>query len=212
MIPAAHTSFPDSPGEGNPNGRLFSMASTALLRPGAATSDQHRWYAVYTRSNHEKRIKQQLDGKSLESFLPVYEAVHRWKDRRVLVSLPVFPSYLFVRISLPEQRMSVATVPGVVNLVGRPGCPTPIEDPEIEALRICFLQGHGMMPHPYLTVGRRVRVRNGPLADVEGILLRKKGKTRLILSVQLIARAVAVEVDAGDVVAVGHQHRNPSAA
>ena len=69
-----------------------------------------------------------------------------------------------------------------------------------------------MMPHPYLTVGRLVRVRNGPLADMEGILVRRKGKSRLILSVKLIARAVAIEVDAGDVVAVGHQHRNPSAA
>jgi len=211
MMAAAHTSFSDRPSEGNLNGRSFSLASTVLLRPGAATSDQHRWYAVYTRSHHEKRIKQQLDGKSLESFLPLYEAVHRWQDRRVLVSLPLFPGYLFVRISLPEHRLLVAVVPGVVKLVGRPGCPTPIEDHEIEALRICSVQGQSMMPHPYLTVGRRVRVSNGPLADMEGILVRRKGKSRLILSVKLIARAVAVEVDAGDVVAVG-QDRNPSAA
>jgi len=212
MIPAAHTSFPDSPGEGNLNDRLFSLASTVLLQPGAATRDQHRWYAVYTRSHHEKRIKQQLDDKSLESFLPLYEAVHRWKDRRALVSLPLFPGYLFVRISLPEHRLLVVAVPGVVTLVGRSGCPTPIEDHEIEALRICSVQGQSMMPHPYLTVGRRVRVHNGPLADMEGILVRRKGKSRLILSVKLIARAVAVEVDTSDVVVVGQEHRNPSAA
>jgi transcription antitermination factor NusG len=203
MIPATAGSFPDSTCQGNPDGRLFPLASRVLLRPEATTSEPLRWYAVYTRSRHEKRIKDQLDGMSFESFLPLYEAVHRWKDRRVRVSLPVFPGYVFVRIALPELRRPVVTVPGVVNLVGRPGRPTPIEDQEIEALRVCFLRGHSLVPHPYLTVGRRVRVRSGPLADVEGILLRKKGKSRLILSVQLIARSVAIEVDAGDVAAIG---------
>ncbi len=178
------------------------LASTVPLQPQATTSDRLRWYAVYTRSHHEKRIKEQLDGKSVESFLPLYEAVHRWKDRRALVSLPVFPGYLFVRISLPEHRMPVVTIPGVVSLVGRLGCPTPIEDQEIEALRICFLRGHRMMPHPYLAVGRRVRVGNGPFAGMEGTVVRHKGKFRLILSVKLIARAVAVEIDAGDVALV----------
>ncbi len=212
MFPVAHTSLSDGPCLGSLNGRSLTPASTELLRSQATASDQLRWYAVYTKSRHEKRIKEQLDSQSLESFLPLYEAVHRWKDRRVLVSLPLFPGYLFVRIVLPEHRKPVVTVPGVVNLVGRPGCPTPIEDHEIEALRLCSVRGQSMLPHPYLTVGRLVRVSNGPLADMEGILLRRKGKSRLILSVKLIARAVAVEVDAGDVVAVGHQHRNPSAA
>ncbi len=203
MIPTAHTNFPGSALLGNLDGRLFPVSSTVLLRPQATASGQLQWYAVYTRPRHEKRIKELLDGKSLESFLPLYEAVHRWKDRRVRVSLPVFPGYLFVRISLSEHRLPVVTVPGVVNLVGRPGCPTPIEDQEIEALLICSVRGHRMMPHPYLTVGGRVRVRNGPLADLEGILVRKKGKSRLILSIKLIARSVAVEVDAGDVAPVG---------
>ncbi len=178
-----------------------ALGPRVLLRPRRQRST--RWYAVYTKSRHEKRIQQQLDSQSLESFLPLYEAVHRWKDRRVLVRLPVFPGYLFVRMVLPEHRRPVITVPGVVNLVGRPGCPTPIEDHEIEALRLCSARGQSMMPHPYLTVGRLVRVRHGPLADMEGILVRRKGKSRLILSVKLIARAVAIEVDAGDVVAVG---------
>jgi transcription antitermination factor NusG len=181
---------------------LFPLPTTALLPSETTASEQVRWYAVYTRSRHEKRIKDQLDGMSFESFLPLCEAVHRWKDRRVRISLPVFPGYLFVRIALPEFRRPVVTVPGVVNLVGRPGCPTPIEDQEIEALRTCFLQGRSLVPHPYLAVGRRVRVRHGPLADVEGILLRRKGRSRLILSVRLIARSVAVEVDDGDVAPV----------
>ncbi len=212
MFPVAHTSLPDSTVLGNLNGRSLPPASTVSLRSHATISDQLRWYAVYTKSRHEKRIKEQLDSQSLESFLPLYEAVHRWKDRRVLVSLPLFPGYLFIRMVLPEHRKPVVTVPGVVNLVGRPGCPTPIEDHEIEALRLCSDRGQSMMPHPYLTVGRLVRVSHGPLADMEGILVRRKGKSRLILSVKLIARAVAIEVDAGDVVAVSHQHRNPFAA
>jgi transcription elongation factor/antiterminator RfaH len=212
MFPVAHTSLSDNTRLGSLNGPSLPPASTVLLRSQTTASDQLRWYAVYTRSRHEKRIKEQLDSQSLESFLPLYEAVHRWKDRRVLVRLPVFPGYLFVRILLSEHRKPVVTVPGVVNLVGRPGCPTPIEDHEIEALRLCSVRGQSMMPHPYLTAGRRVRVSHGPLADMEGILVRRKGKSRLILSVKLIARAVAVEVDAGDVVAVGHQHHNPSAA
>jgi len=173
-----------------------------LLRSEALGGDQLRWYAVYTKSRHEKRIKQQLDSRSIEAFLPLYQAVHRWKDRRVGVSLPVFPGYLFVRISLPRHRWPVVSVPGVVNLVGRPGCPTPVAEQEIEALRICSARGHRMVPHPYLVAGGRVRVRSGPLADMEGILLRQKGKSRLVLSVNLIARAVAVEVDAGDVISV----------
>lgn len=173
---------------------MFPLSWTLWSRRGA----QLRWYAVYTKSRHEKRIKEQLEHRSIESFLPLYQAIHRWKDRRVTVSLPVFPGYIFVRIYLPEHRLPVVAVPGVVNLVGGLR-PTPIADQEIEVLRICSLRGYRMFPHPYLVVGGRVRVRNGPLADLEGIFLRRRGKSRLILSVNLIARSVAVEVDAADV-------------
>lgn len=179
-------------------GRVLPMSATLWSRRDA----QFRWYAVYTKSRHEKRIKEQLDQRSIESFLPLHQALHRWKDRRVTVSLPVFPGYLFVRISLPEHRLPVVAVPGVVNLVGALGGPTPIADQEIEVLRLCSLRGHKMMPHPYLAVGGRVRVHNGPLTDLEGIFLRRRGKSRLILSVKLIARSVAVEVDAADVAPV----------
>jgi len=212
MFPVAQTSLSDSTALGSFNDRSLPSTSAVLLRSQSASSDQLRWYAIYTRSRHEKRIKEQLDGQSLESFLPLYEAVHRWKDRRMLVSLPVFPGYLFVRIVLPEHRRPVITLPGVVNLVGTPGCPTPIEDYEIETLRRCAVRGQNMMPHPYLTAGRLVRVIRGPLADMEGILVRRKGQSRLILSVKLIARSVAIEVDASDVVAAGHRDCNPFAA
>ena len=212
MFSVPNTSLSQSSPLGSLNGCSLPSASAVLLPSQTASSDQLLWYAVYTKSRHEKRIQERLDSQSLESFLPLYETVHRWKDRRVLVRLPVFSGYLFVRMVLAEHRKPVVTVPGVVNLVGRPGCPTPIEDHEIEALRLCSVRGQSLMPHAYLTAGRRVRVSTGPLADMEGILVRRKGKSRLILSVQLIARAVAVEVDAADVVAVGPPYHNPSAA
>jgi len=174
-----------------------SPAETPWLRDG-----QLKWYALYTRSRHEKRIKEQLDQRSIESYLPLYEAVHRWKDRRVTVNLPIFPGYLFVRISLPEHRLPVIAVPGVVSLVGALSRPTPIADQEIEALQICSMRGYKMTPHPYLAPGGRVRVRKGPLAELEGVFLRRRGKSRLVLSVKLIARSVAVEVDAADVTPV----------
>jgi len=212
MSTFAQTSLPDAVELGRFRALPLLPTSSLLLHPQTANWNHMRWYAVYTRSRHEKRIREQLDSQSLESFLPLYEEVHRWKDRRMLVRLPIFPGYLFVRIALSEHRRAVVTMPGVVNLVGIPGCPTPIEDHEIEALRTCSAQGQSMVPHPYLTVGRRVRVSRGPLADMEGILVRRKGKSRLILSIKLIARAVAVEVEAGDVIPVPLPHRGSSAA
>lgn len=204
MFPVAPATPSDSPVLGSFLGCPAPI--TSLLNPAVTTGDQPRWYAVYTRSRHEKRIKEQLDGRSLESFLPLYEAVHRWKDRRMIVSLPLFPGYLFVRIVLAEHRRPVITLPGVVSLVGTAGCPTPIEEHEIEALRRCSVRSANLAPHPYLAAGRRVRVLRGPLADLEGILVRRKAKFRLVLSVKLIARSVAVEVDSSDVVAIGHPY------
>jgi len=161
-----------------------------------------RWYAVSTRSRHEKSVSRLLDGKSVEVFLPVYKSVHRWNDRNAMVSQPIFPGYVFARIDVAD-RMQVVSVPGVINLVGAPGRPCPIPDEELNALRACWEHRIKMEPHPYLVVGRRVRIRRGLLAEMEGVLVRKKGQFRLVLSVNLIARSVAVEVDANDVVPVG---------
>ena len=212
MFPVAHPS-PSNPGLlANLNHASQLPPSALVLQNQPSASDELRWYALYTRSRHEKRIKDRLDHQSLESFLPLYQAVHRWKDRRMVVSLPVFPGYLFVRMVLPKHRRPVITLPGVVSLVGRAGCPTPIEDHEIESLRRCSIFGQSVMPHPFLTIGRRVRVLRGPLADLEGILVRRKGKSRLILSVQLIARSIAVEVDGSDVITAGPLNHQPHAA
>ena len=171
------------------------------LFPAPQTVDSNyepRWYAVYTRSRHEKQIRRQLEGNVPECFLPLYEVARRWKNGNALVAYPLFPGYLFVRISFAD-RMRVVTTPGVVCIVGTRRGPTAIPDQEMDAFRSCFERQIRMEPHPYLRLGRRVRVKAGPFAGMEGVLVRKKGKLRLIVSIDLIARSVAVDIDANDV-------------
>lgn len=156
------------------------------------------WYAAHTCARHEKCVAQQLQQRSIEVFLPLHEAVHRWKDRRKRVQLPLFPSYVFLRIAL-KDRLPALQIPSVVRLVGFGVAPVPIDDGEIEGLRQALALGVRAEPHPYLTAGRRVRLTNGPLAGLEGILLRRKGNCRVVLSINLIQRSVAVDIDAADV-------------
>jgi len=165
-------------------------------------SSLRSWYAAYTCANHEKRVAEQLSVRSVEHFLPLYQSVRRWKDRRVQLQLPLFPGYVFVRIAL-RDRLQVLQIPSVVRLVGFEGRPTALPEIEIEALKGGLQRQLHAKPHPYLTVGRRVRVKCGPLEGLEGILLRRKGSLRLVLSIHLIQRSVVVDVDAADVEPVG---------
>jgi transcription antitermination factor NusG len=155
------------------------------------------WYAAYTCPRHEKRIAEQLQRKEVDFYLPLYETQHRWKDRKVIVSLPLFPGYVFVHIAL-RDRLKVLEIPSVVRLVGFDGAPTPLPEEEIQLLRSGLSQRLRAQPHPYLKAGRKVRVKSGPLQGAEGILLRHKDKLRVVLSVDLIMRSVAVEIDAAD--------------
>ena len=157
-----------------------------------------QWYAAYTSANHEKRVAEQLRGREMEHFLPLYESVRRWKDRQVKLELPLFPGYLFVRLAL-RDRLKVQQVPGVARLVAFDGTPTEVPEEEIETLRITASSGVRAQPHAYLTEGRRVRLKTGPLTGMQGILLRRKGHFRLVVSIGLIQRAVALEVDRADV-------------
>jgi transcription antitermination factor NusG len=159
---------------------------------------EKRWYAAYTSANHEKRVAEQLVVRDVEHFLPVYESVRRWKDRRVTLQMPLFPGYVFVCMAL-RDRLRVQQVPGVAHLVGFDGTPAALPDEEIEALRASLESGVRAEPHPYLTVGRRVRLKSGPLAGMPGILLRRKGNFRVVISIELIQRSVAVDVDAVEV-------------
>jgi transcription antitermination factor NusG len=161
------------------------------------------WYAIYTSANHEKRVADQLELRSIEHFLPLYESARRWKDRRVLLEVPLFPGYLFVRLAL-RDRLQVLQVPGVARLVGFNGMPAALSTVEIESLRVGLGCGVRALPHPYLTIGRRFRVKSGPLKGFEGILLRQKGNLRLVLSIDLIVRSIVVDVDAIDVEPMVH--------
>jgi transcription antitermination factor NusG len=157
-----------------------------------------RWYAAYTCANHEKRVSEQLGVREVEHFLPLYSSVRRWKDRRVMLDLPLFPGYVFVRMAM-RDRLQVQTVPGVARLVGFNKTPAALPDDEIDALRTSLGDAVRAEPHPYLTAGRRVRMRTGPLAGMEGVLLRRKGGFRLVISIDLIQRSVAVDADMADV-------------
>jgi transcription antitermination factor NusG len=162
---------------------------------------EERWYAAYTCANHEKRVREQLEQRSVESFLPLYETVRRWKDRRVRLEMPLFPSYVFVHLAL-RDRLRVMQVPSVVRLVGFNGQASALPDEEIEALKKGLASGVRAEPHSILTVGRRVKLNNGPLAGMQGILLRRKGNFRVVISIELIQRAVVVDADAADVEAL----------
>jgi transcription antitermination factor NusG len=156
------------------------------------------WFAVYTRSRHEQSVKRQLDRKGVEGFLPTYSRVSQWRDRKKVIELPLFPSYLFVKVP-PINRGEVLTAFGVVGFVGD-GC-TPLPVPEDQILNIHRLLETGLKydPHPYLQIGHRVRIANGPLEGIEGILSRKKSHSRLIVSIDLIGRSVSVEIDSWQV-------------
>jgi len=161
-----------------------------------------RWYAVYTAPKHEKRLAQHFDTRHIEHFLPLYHAVRRWKDgSKVNLELPLFPSYIFVRIAR-NQRTRVLEVPGVVSIVGNGNEVASLLDSEIEALR-CAVLSMKIEPHPYLVVGQKVRISNGPFLGLEGVLLRKKNVFRVILTLSIIMESVALELDACDVIPVG---------
>jgi transcription antitermination factor NusG len=192
---ASTTAVPGS--AGNVLERQQNAAAAGLLEQEPAMS-QARWYAVYTCANHEKRVAAELGTRDVEHFLPLYSSMRRWKDRRVQLELPLFPGYVFVRIALC-QRLRVVQIPSLVRLVGFGGLPTALPDTEMEIMRSGLSQNPQAEPHPFLTVGRRVRINCGPFAGLEGVLKRKRGGMRVVVSLELIQRSLAVDVEAADV-------------
>lgn len=156
------------------------------------------WYAAYTCANHEKRVTSQLLQRSVETFLPLYQSVRHWKDRHVRLQMPLFPGYVFVRIAL-RDRLSVLQIPGVVRLVGFDGHPVPLPVEEVENIRICLERRQPLQPTSYVQYGQRVRVLAGPLAGLTGAFERSGSGARLVISLELLQRSVAVEVDASDI-------------
>jgi transcription antitermination factor NusG len=174
------------------------VVSAEIFAPDRAEAFvQPRWYAAYTRANHERRVVDQLEERGVEHFLPQYESIRKWKDRKVHLQMPLFPGYVFVHLAL-QNRLKVLEVPGVAYLVGFAGRPVAVPEGEFEKIRGFLKRGFRPEPHPYLNAGRRVRVRNGPLEGMEGIVARRKNGNRLVISLELIQRAMAVDLDGAD--------------
>jgi transcription antitermination factor NusG len=200
------------PGNGRVEGHRNASEENVQLATEALTREMgehlwqpcepRSWFAIFTQSHHEKRIALHLTQRGIESFLPLYSTVHHWANhRKAALELPLFPGYLFVRIA-PFERIRTIEVPGVLSIVRQGKASAALEDSEIECLRSA-VQSRNCEPHPYLTTGARARVVAGPLAGMEGIVLRRRGGLRVVLSVQLIRQCVAVEVDRDELEARG---------
>ena len=181
------------------------MGNTQLIRANDGwvpapreRAAERRWYAAYTCARHEKSVVRQLELRCIESYLPLYEKVSLWRDRRVKVQLPLFSGYVFVHMA-PEEKPHVLHVAGVVRLVGFGGHPAPLPEEEMEALRRGLSGMLHAEPCPYLQLGCRVRLKSGPLRGLQGVLLKKKTGYRFVLSLKLIQRSIAVEVGAEDI-------------
>ena len=163
--------------------------------------DTPRWYALRTRSRHEKLVRDQLVNQGIEPLLPTVTRLSQWKDRKKEIEVPLFSGYCFVRFA-SNHRLPVLKTIGVVDIVGGDHRPEAIPDEEIAAIKALMSTVLPYDPHPYLHEGMRVEVIRGPLQGVHGILMRKEKRHRLVLGVRLIQQAAAVEIDIRDVVPV----------
>ena len=176
----------------------------AICSPESAGT-RFPWYAVQCWLRKESMIAAQLEGQGFECFLPKYKSLREWSDRKKEVEQPLFPGYLFCRFDYTQRRPVVVT-PGVLQVVGCGRTPTPIEDREIEAIQMAVASGVPGQPWPYLEVGEKVRIHTGKLSGLEGILVNFKGNHRVVLSVTLLQRSVALEVDLAWVASLEKKH------
>lgn len=177
---------------------MFASEEMPIENPVTiAEAPERNWYALCTCPRHEKRVAEQIERRNLSCFLPLYRSLRRWKDRRKELDLVLFPGYIFVRIAL-ENRLQVLNLPGALRFVSFNGQPAALPAEEIEALQSRLSGDVRIEPHPYLRKGRRVRVRSGAMQGLEGIVVRRKDRCRIIFSIDLIMRSVAVELDEAD--------------
>jgi transcription antitermination factor NusG len=160
------------------------------------------WFALQVRTRNEAGVAEQLSGRGYERFLPFYKVRKRWSDRIKEVDAPLFPGYLFCRFD-PQDRLPILKTPGVMQIVGFKNGPVAVDESEIQALHTIIAAGAPHQPWPYLTAGDRVRIESGPLLGLEGILTEVRRGHRLVLSVTLLQRSVAVEIDSALVAAIG---------
>ncbi|HYA64567.1 MAG TPA: UpxY family transcription antiterminator [Candidatus Sulfotelmatobacter sp.] len=177
-----------------------SMQQYAPVNPASGEIEELNWYAIRTRSRHEKVVERNLQGQGIEVFYPVIAQIHRWSDRRKLVESPLFAGYAFVRIApSPKQRVQVLRSYGVVEFVGGHGQGTPIPPEEMEAVHAVVASNTPFTKHDFLKVGQRVRVRGGSLDGVEGILVAQDGGRKLVISVDAIQRSLSISMEGYEV-------------
>lgn len=155
-----------------------------------------QWYAVQTRGRHEKKVANKLQEKGIETYLPALREVHRWSDRNKVVEVPLFPCYTFVRVAADNAgRLRILQTNGVVRIVGTPAELCPIEERQIEDIRTLLGTKVPVMMYPFLKIGQRIRVRSGCLAGLEGILVSRPKESTLVISIEAIQRAIAINID-----------------
>jgi transcription antitermination factor NusG len=164
------------------------------------------WYAVHVRTRFEKGVARNLRGKGYEEFLPLYRRAHRWSDRIKQIEFPLFPGYVFCRFN-PVKRLPILTIPGVKAVVGFGKSITPVDETELNSIRAILKSGNYCEPWPYLQIGQRVQVEYGPLAGTEGIVLMFKNTYRLVISINMLQRSVAVEIDRDSLKPVSIDHK-----
>ncbi len=164
------------------------------------THDHPHWFAIQTRSRHEKKVADELTGRGVEVFLPLITQTRKWSDRVKKVDFPLFAGYAFVRIAPePKTRVSVLSANGVVRFVGPTAQGTPIPEHEIENLRLALVNDIALRPLPFVKIGQRVRIRSGALAGMEGILMGTRGQRQLVVSISTIQRSVSLAIEGYDV-------------
>ena len=178
----------------------LSFSESSSLVAVAALAGGETWFAVQTRARHEKVVAQQLCDKGVTTFLPLVKRVHRWSDRQKMVELPLFGSYVFVKIApRNDERVRVLRVYGALNFVGTRGMGIPIPDEQIDAVRTLI---EAQVPYsffPFLKIGQRVRVRSGVLSGVEGTLISRSGTRTLVISLDAIERSLSLRLEGYDV-------------
>lgn len=181
---------------------MFPNPILKSLQPQPVDPEVRLWLAVYVTSRHEKKVQKQLAVREIETFLPLYRTIHLWKNRcRRVLELPLFPNYLFVHIRVGE-RFQVLRVPGVISILCSGRLPAPLPSATIEAMRGA-LALREVEPYPYVAIGNRVRVIDGPLRGMQGVLVRKKGKFRVVLVLDAIRQSAVFEVNADEIDNVG---------
>jgi len=173
------------------------------------------WHALFTRHQHENTVARSLSSKGHDVYLPLYCSVHRWQDRAKELWLPLFPCYVFVHGGM-DRQMQILTTPGMIHIVGWGGHPAVVPQAQLDAVRQILESTLHVEPHAFLRTGDRVRVTSGPLLGLEGVLTRTKGAARLVVSMEMLGRSAAVEIDASQVERTGpfrvRELANPTSA